>query len=87
MHQLRHALEHRLALVHLHQRVVQRLHDVRVGQLAGQHGLHDLQPALALQLLRAGHAGHGAGCRGVAAHGFEFLDPRGLGVVNAHVLS
>jgi hypothetical protein len=84
VHQLRHALEHGPALLDLHQPVVQRVHDVRVGQLAGQHGLHDLQPALAPHLVGTGHAGCGAGGPGPLLHRLEFLDPGRLGVFCVH---
>ena len=55
------ALEHAMTLVDLDQAVVQRVQDVRVGQLATQQRLHELQAAAALELVGVGDAGLGAG--------------------------
>jgi hypothetical protein len=49
------ALEQRAALIDFQQDEIQSAGDGRVGQFAAQQGLHDLQPALAGQLLRPSH--------------------------------
>ena len=70
------ALEYGQARADLDQHKVQRFGHVRVGQLAAQQALHDLQAGFARDLLGVGHTGAGPGIH-ACAH-LAFLDQPGL---------
>ena len=73
--ELRRALKGGLAKRHRYQREVQRFGDVRVGQFAGQHGLHDFQAGFASRHVRADDARFAAAGQHAGAHGVALFYP------------
>ena len=70
------SLEHGTARADLHDGEVECLGDGRVGQFTLQHGLHLLQPGLAVDLVRPCHPGARAGQQRLQ-HFVFFGDPLG----------
>ena len=77
--ELRRAPECRLAGLDRDQREVQRFGDVRIGQFAGQHGLHDLHAGLVGHSFGVGQAGFAAAGQQLDAHRRAFFHPLGQG--------
>ena len=73
---LRYPLKDSLADIDLDQRKVQRVSDVRIGELTGKHGLHQLQPRHSRRHCWRGDTRFSSALKHRCANDFQLLVPK-----------